>query len=122
MAIRYNPNMEKEFSNNIAYFIRWLRTTANGVSNIWNSKFPETLIGKQFNYSRSLISTYEGYTRDLYRNLISVRGDVENQVALYLKTEREIISELLVKQGLKADNLDDLSYEELRELFFKTRI
>ena len=120
MAIRYNPNNKEAFYNDIANSVKYLRSAAKEMYNIWNGKYPQTAIGRKFNNARA-ISKHEAGTEALYKKLISVEEKVEFQIELLMRTEKSIIKRIFFSSlNSPPDNLDSLSYEELRELFLKT--
>ena len=120
MSIKYNPNKKSVFDNDIANSVKNLRSAAKAIYNVWTSKYPQTVIGKKFNNAR-VISRIEVDTENLSKQLLAVKYAVENQIALYKAQLKEVTRLLLSMQGLPCDNLNNLSYEELKELFLKTR-
>ena len=120
MSIKYNPNKKSVFDNDIANSVKHLRRAQTETYNVWTSKYPQTAIGKKFNNSRE-ISRMEANIESLSKQLLAVEYAVENQIALY-KSQLQVVTRLLLSmQGLPCDNLNNLSYEEMKELFLKTR-
>ncbi len=120
MAIEYNPNKKTIFNNYIDVAVSNLKKAETEASCLLNFVFPsKTIIGRRFN-KKSKINTLKGNINSAYKELISIKGQVEKQILFYLTANRMAVASADKILSLYDKNLTTIYESQAKKIYKET--
>ena len=128
MSIEYNPNKKSAVNGYIDKVVFNLKGANKKTDSVLRSKpFPsKTIIGKKF--KKEPISNLEDKIAKAYGNILSVKGDIQEQIDKYLKTKNIALEAMSVLGDSLGVGLSSLfnntkmeslgySYNDIQEMY-----